>query len=245
MALSSLISSHLQFFKINVRCHVLFANINLTDKYRPFIKKMEDGNNGNKRRLKLHPVLDSVRHILKGVEIPCPMCSHSRTVEVNEDHYASCRPQLEECDKCGNRENLVTADTTRIHNIEISRGTSRTLVKMVAKLVESLCLESADTVPEALLHGPNICIVCGCDPCEFQQMEMEILVRGRNHNEDVGLDAGERNSKRRKRAYKYATKHKFGVLGRCVRKKLPSCIEDGVRWLFPTVDGKIMGFLEE
>jgi hypothetical protein len=198
-----------------------------------------------KRRLELHPVLDSVRHLLKGVEIPCPTCSHSRTVEVTEDHYASCRPRLEDCGKCGNRENLITVDTTRVHNVEISRGKSGSLVTTVAKLEESLCLESADTVPEALLHGPNICIVCGCDLCEFQQMEMEILVQDRNHNEDVGWDAGERNSKRRKRAYKYATKHKFGVLGRGVRKKLPSCIENGVRSLFPPVDGKIMGFLEE
>jgi hypothetical protein len=39
-----------------------------------------------KRRLKLHLVLDSVRHVLKGFEIPFPRCSHSRTVEVNENH---------------------------------------------------------------------------------------------------------------------------------------------------------------
>jgi hypothetical protein len=75
-------------------------------------------------------------------------------------------------------------------------------------------------------------------------MEMEILVWDRYHNEDIGLDAGERNSKRRKRAYKYATKHKIGVLARGVRKKLPSCIENGVCSLFPPVDGKVMGFLE-
>jgi hypothetical protein len=76
-------------------------------------------------------------------------------------------------------------------------------------------------------------------------MEMEILVRDRNHNEDVGLDAGKRNSKRRKRAYRYATKHKFRVLGHGVHKKLPSCIEDGVQLLFPPVDRKVMGFLDE
>jgi hypothetical protein len=208
---------------------------------------MDDGNNEKKRRLELHPVLDSVRHLLKGVDVPCPMCSHARTVEDDKDHYASCRPRLEECDECGNRENPITADTTRVNSMKIDRDTKKKSVKThpVAPLEETLCLESTDTVPEALLHGPNICTVCGCDPCEFQQMEMEILVQDRNHNEDVGLDAGERNSKRRKRAYKYATKHKFGVLGRGVRKKLPSCIEDGVRSLFPPVDGKVMGFLEE
>jgi hypothetical protein len=44
-------------------------------------------------------------------------------------------------------------DTTRVHNIEISRGTSETLVEthLVAQLEENVCLESADTVPEALL----------------------------------------------------------------------------------------------
>jgi hypothetical protein len=125
-------------------------------------------------------------------------------------------------------------DTTRVHNIEISRGTSKTLVETRpdAQLEENLCLELADVVPEVLLHGPNICIVCGCDPCEFQQMEMEILVWDRNHNEDVGLDAGERKQHQK-------------TVGHGVRKKLPSCIEDGVRSLFPAVDGKVMVFLDE
>jgi hypothetical protein len=48
------------------------------------------------------------------------------------------------------------------------------------------------------------------------------------------------NSGRRKRAYQYAA----FVLWECINYRKPHyrCVEDGVRALFPPVDGKIMGY---
>ena len=62
---------------------------------------------------------------------------------------------------------------------------------------------------------------------------------------DNGLDLAARNSASRKKAYKLATMYIHGVLGAGNRMRLPSCVEDGVRALFPPVDGIVMGFREE
>jgi hypothetical protein len=196
----------------------------------------------------LHPKLDSIRHLLEGVEIPCPKCSHPRIVEVVAEQYLSCRPRLEECNRCGDRENALTAEPKQgehngASNIHLARNAESG--GDVQDDNETVCLETEDYEPEAMLEGPNLCVVCGCDPCQFIQFETNILEQDRIHNKDVGINASERNSTRRKCAYKLVTRLREGVLGRGVRKPLPNCILDGVRSLFPPMDGVVMGFMEE
>jgi hypothetical protein len=111
---------------------------------------------------------------------------------------------------------------------------------------ETVCLGLEDYEPEDTLEGPNLCVVCGCDPYQFIHFETNMLEQDHIHNEDVGMNASERNStRRRKRAFKLVTRLREGVLGQSVRRPLPSYILGGIRSLFPPVDGVVMGFMEE
>jgi hypothetical protein len=153
----------------------------------------------------LHPDLDSIRHLLTGFEIPCPKCSHPQIIEVVAEQYLSCRPQLEECNRrCGDRDNSLTAEPRQgehngASNIHLARNVE--INGNVEDANETVCLETEDYVPDDMLEGPNLCVVCGCDPCQFIQFETNILEQDRIHNEDVGMNASERNSRRRKRDY--------------------------------------------
>jgi hypothetical protein len=113
-------------------------------------------------------------------------------------------------------------------------------VPPVHEVEETVCLEDVDAVREVLLAGPNLCIICGGDLCESSQMKMETLAQDRMHSEDVGMDAAERNSRKRKRAYKCATRCRSGVLGLSVCRTLPSFIKEAIHSLCPPVDGRVV-----
>jgi hypothetical protein len=164
------------------------------------------------------------------------------------DGHSCSGPWLEECNRCGDRENPLTAaprqgEHNGASNIHLARNVESS--SHVEDADETVCLETKDYEPDDMLEGPNLCVVCGCDPCQFIQFETNILEQDRIHNEDIGMNASERNSRRRKRAYKLVSRLREGMLGRGVRRPLPSCILDGVRSLFPPVDGVVMGFMEE
>jgi hypothetical protein len=93
-----------------------------------------------------------------------------------------------------------------------------------------------------LVDGPEHCIHCDEDPCVFVQIEMRLC-----ENDDIYYDGNDYekapvayNSARRKRAFQYAA----FILWEGVNYRKPhyKCVEDGVRALFPPLDGKIMGF---
>jgi hypothetical protein len=89
------------------------------------------------------------------------------------------------------------------------------------------------------------CIHCDEDPCIFTQIEMRLC-----KNDEIYFDVGDYekapvtyNSSRRKRAFQYAA----FILREGVnyRKRHYRCVENGVRSLFPPLDGKTMGYKEE
>ena len=93
-----------------------------------------------------------------------------------------------------------------------------------------------------MIDGPDHCIHCDEDPCLFIQIESRLW-----ENDEIYYDKGDYdkdpaayNSGRRKRAYQYAA----FVLWEGINYRKPHyrCVEDGVRALFPPVDGKIMGY---
>jgi hypothetical protein len=92
-----------------------------------------------------------------------------------------------------------------------------------------------------VINGPDHCIHCDEDPCVFIQISRlwendEIYF----DEEDYNKDHAAYNSCRCKRAYQYAV---FVLWeGRNYRKPHYRCVEDGVRALFPPVDGQIMGY---
>ena len=99
--------------------------------------------------------------------------------------------------------------------------------------------------PSPSVEGVELCEICGQRPCYFIQIKPRILEQHEENPPDDGLDLAARNSWSRKWAYKLATLYIHGVLGAGNRVRLPSCVEDAVRALFPPVDGIVMGFREE
>jgi hypothetical protein len=109
-------------------------------------------------------------------------------------------------------------------------------------LVEEAKVKMENKGKKARVDGPDHCIHCDEDPCMFVQIESNL-----GENDAIYFDEGEYeknpvtyNSARRKRAFQYAA----FILWEGVnyRKQHCSCVEDGVRALFPPFDGKIMGF---
>jgi hypothetical protein len=96
-----------------------------------------------------------------------------------------------------------------------------------------------------VLDEPEQCIHYAEDPCVFNQIEMRLC-----KNNEIYYDIGDYekapityNSSRRKRAFQYAA----FILWEGVNYRKPHsrCVEDGVRALFPPLDGKIMGYKEK
>ena len=92
------------------------------------------------------------------------------------------------------------------------------------------------------VDGPDHCIHCDEDPCVFVQIEARL-----GENDAIYYDAYEYkkdpskcNSGRCKRAFQYAV----FILWEGINYRKPhfTCVEDGVRALFPPFDGKIMGY---
>ena len=95
---------------------------------------------------------------------------------------------------------------------------------------------------EKQVNGPEHCIHCDEDPCAFVQIESQL---GENdtiyyNEDDYAKDPVAYNSGRRKRAYQYAA----FLLWEGINYRRPhySCVEAGVRALFPPLDGKVMGY---
>jgi hypothetical protein len=90
--------------------------------------------------------------------------------------------------------------------------------------------------------APDHCIHCDEEPCVFIQIESKLC-----ENDEIYYDKDEYqdnpvayNSARRKRAYQYAAFLLWEGIN--YRKPHFTCVEDGVRALFPPFDGKIMGY---
>jgi hypothetical protein len=87
-----------------------------------------------------------------------------------------------------------------------------------------------------MIDGPDHCIHCDEDPCVFIQIESCLWF----DEEDYHKDHAAYNSGRCKHAYQYAA---FVLWeGIDYRKPYYRYVEDGVRALFPPVDGKIIGY---
>jgi hypothetical protein len=114
--------------------------------------------------------------------------------------------------------------------------------KLNAKLKEEK--KTRDGVNEGTMEGPGFCKHCIDDPCVFIQFEDTIV-----KNDLIYFDAKEYaedpvtvNRQRHKRAYQF-TAHLLWE-GIKYRRQHYTCVEAGVRALFPPFDGKVMGFKE-
>jgi hypothetical protein len=86
-----------------------------------------------------------------------------------------------------------------------------------------------------------LCSLCGENPCFWIQERVAVIANDENeHGHTFTID----NKSRRKLAYRHMFRVVNGGPGqKGVRKRLPACVETGVRALFP--DEEYMGFKEE
>ena len=59
------------------------------------------------------------------------------------------------------------------------------------------------------------------------------------------VNSGGRARKARKSVFQRITRKLHGVMGAGKRKRLPQCVEDNVRQMFPSKDGRYMGYKEK
>ena len=91
--------------------------------------------------------------------------------------------------------------------------------------------------------GDYVCQNCGYHPCVWQTYKED--------NEDylsslkVEISQGRQSSEVRKQVYRDITRTMHGIMGSGVRRKLPTCVEDNVRRMFPSEDRKYMGYKEK
>ena len=100
------------------------------------------------------------------------------------------------------------------------------------------------------------CYVCAKTPCEWIEHGIPCLrdLKGRYRIEDattngyvIEINSGAQipNNKMRFTFYKLFTYEKFGHLGKGMRIKIPVCVENKIRDLFPSLDGEYTNFNPE
>ena len=100
--------------------------------------------------------------------------------------------------------------------------------------------------PEDIVKEENKPVVCSyckrrlCIWVEFMTENSAFL--SALHRE---VKLGERSGKARKTVFQRITRKMNGVMGAGVRKRLPQCVEDNVRSMFPSKDGQYMGYKEK
>ena len=93
-----------------------------------------------------------------------------------------------------------------------------------------------------MVDEPHHCIHCNKDPCVFVQIECRLVENDKINfdEEDYAKDDVAYNSGRRKRAFQFAAFLLWEGIN--YRKQHYKCVEDGVHALFPSSDGKVVGF---
>ena len=90
---------------------------------------------------------------------------------------------------------------------------------------------------------PNKCHDCKQNCCVWRNFKES------NRNMLLGLqrwvNSGGNPANARKKIYQGVTRQMNGVMGIGNRKRLPRCVENNVRLMFPSEDGCYMGYKEE
>jgi hypothetical protein len=95
---------------------------------------------------------------------------------------------------------------------------------------------------EKIEESDKCCDFCGDCPCVWIAQRQAVIANDYNEN---GHTFTVLNKTRRKIAYKHMFRAVNGQGEKGIRKKLPECVEVGVRALFPDEQAQYMGFKEE
>lgn len=100
-----------------------------------------------------------------------------------------------------------------------------------------------EAVKDAKEVKPKICIYCKGVPCvwsEFQVDNKSMLLSLRR-----AVESGGRPGKARKTVFQSMSRKINGMMGVGNRRRLPQCVEDNVRKMFPSEDGRYMGYKDK
>ena len=112
----------------------------------------------------------------------------------------------------------------------------------MSNVIIDLTQEDSDNENDQVLQRGQevVCEHCGCLECVWDQFSIEegnLLFDLKDR-----FDSGERPGEIRKTAFRHVTFWLNGPMKRGQRKRLPKCVETNVRKLFPSPNGRYMGF---
>ena len=91
--------------------------------------------------------------------------------------------------------------------------------------------------------NPQSCKHCNHVECVWREFasENKCLISGLRRT----VESGGRAGLARKQVFQTISRKINGIMGAGNRRRLPKCVEDNVRRLFPSEDGKYMGYKEK
>lgn len=101
------------------------------------------------------------------------------------------------------------------------------------------------SLPQITAHNEDVaCRQCGGTPCYWIQHAPSVVSKTAVSYPALGLCSDE-NNEARKQAYKAFTYERYGILGKGKRIRLPHCVMEGVRRIWPDAVGTYMGFKDD
>ena len=173
----------------------------------------------------------------------CRLCRGERRIHVFDNKRGGIVAQLGECERCGagSDQQLSPVDNnlpTRFGDPNDDRKPAPTFDGSRPPSVVTFQRSPSPPAPPE----PVICRSCRMDPCFFTRLEPEIIQHDTAVNNSLGrptvpMAGVVQNRERRTRAFRFVSYRMLEELGPGRRRKMPSCIDEGVRCLFPAYVG--------
>ena len=209
-------------------------------------------------RNKLEEEMREVKQGLLLTIVVCRVCNGDRRIRVIDNRQGGIVAQLGECPKCGTGggnhlspldNNAAPADDKTEENAKGSTdGEDKRKPRATmdgSKTSSTVTFQRSPSPPGP--PEPLICRSCRMDPCIFTRLQHDIMLHDSAINTvqnqpSYPMAGVVRNRQRRHRAFRYATYRLYGYLGKNNRKRMPRCIEDGIRSLYPAYNGLHVGY---
>ena len=193
--------------------------------------------------------------------VVCRNCNGDRHMQVVDNRRGGIVAQLLQCPQCGtggnNKLYPVDLDNVPLPLSQESQTVPITFPDNDKKLpadpsgnrppsvVSFRRSPSPPEPPESSKH--SICKACYMEPCIFTQLEHDILKHDTAINTVNGLPDHSmlgivENRERRQTALRYVSYRLYGYMARPDHKKMPRCIGEGIRCLFPTYNSLHVGY---
>ena len=216
---------------------------------------MEGGEGRQPKKRKLEEEMLEVKQGLLLTVVVCRMCNGERRLHVVDNRRGGIVAQLCQCPQCGaggdNRLMPVDVDNVPLPlSQESHQGpcpSSQNEKKPSANTTSDkppsiVTFERAPSPPEPPEEHSISCRFCRMEPCIFVQLEHDILkhdtaINTVNGKPTLSMPGIVENRERREAAYRYVSCRLYGYVGRADHKKMPRCVEEGIRSLFPAFNG--------